>query len=147
MARPTKYTKALATSICEQIAHGAGLKSICHPNEMPCIATIFSWLADDKHAEFLDMYERARERQQEYWADEIIEIADDGTNDFVEREAKNGKKFIVCDHDQINRSKLRVDTRKWLMSKLAPRKYGASKQIEADITQHVKVIILEGDEE
>ncbi len=123
MARPTKYTKALVTSICEQIAHGAGLKSICSQPNMPCMKTVFNWLANEEHAEFLHMYERAREQQQEYWADEIIEIADDGTNDFVEREAKNGKKFIVCDHDQINRSKLRVDTRKWLLSKVLPKVY------------------------
>ena len=126
MARPTKYTKALVTSICEQIAHGAGLKCICsHPN-MPCMKTVFNWLANEEHAEFLHMYERAREQQQEYWADEIIEIADDKAN-----------------KGDVNRSRLMVDTRKWLMSKLAPRKYGENKRLEADVTHHVKRIILE----
>jgi len=126
MARPTKYTKALVTSICEQIAHGAGLKSICSQPNMPCMKTVFNWLANEEHAEFLHMYERAREQQQEYWADEIIEIADDKAN-----------------KGDVNRSRLMVDTRKWLMSKLAPRKYGESKRLEADVTVHVKRIILE----
>ncbi len=126
MARPTKYTKALVTSICEQIAHGAGLKRICSQPNMPCMKTVFNWLANEEHAEFLHMYERAREQQQEYWADEIIEIADDKAN-----------------KGDVNRSRLMVDTRKWLMSKLAPRKYGESKRLEADVTHHVKRIILE----
>ena len=126
MARPTKYTKALVTSICEQIAHGAGLKCICSQPNMPCMKTVFNWLANEEHAAFLHMYERAREQQQEYWADEIIEIADDKAN-----------------KGDVNRSRLMVDTRKWLMSKLAPRKYGESKRLEADVTVHVKRIILE----
>jgi len=88
--------------------------------------TVFNWLANEEHAEFLHMYERAREQQQEYWADEIIEIADDKAN-----------------KGDVNRSRLMVDTRKWLMSKLAPRKYGESKRLEADVTVHVKRIILE----
>ncbi len=126
MARPTKYTLKLVTSICEQIAHGAGLKRICSQPNMPCMKTVFNWLTNEEHAEFLHMYERAREQQQEYWADEIIEIADDKAN-----------------KGDVNRSRLMVDTRKWLMSKLAPRKYGESKRLEADVTHHVKRIILE----
>jgi hypothetical protein len=75
------------------------------------------WLA--QHAEFRDQYAGAREAQADYYAEEILEIADDGSNDWMER---NGK--VVEDHEAINRSRLRVDTRKWLIARMAPKKYG-----------------------
>jgi hypothetical protein len=57
------------------------------------------------------------------WAEEIVEIADDATNDWMDR--KSGEHTIaVADTEHINRSRLRIDTRKWLMSKLAPKRYG-----------------------
>jgi hypothetical protein len=56
----------------------------------------------------------------EVWSEEIIEIADDAASDkFTDA---NGNERV--DNEHINRSRLRVDTRKWLMSKLAPKKYG-----------------------
>ena len=71
------------------------------------------------------MYAHARERQQEYWADQIIEIADD-------------------DNLDVHRSRLMVDTRKWLMAKLMPRKYGDFKTLEhtGQVEIHVKRITL-----
>jgi hypothetical protein len=54
----------------------------------------------------------------------ITEIADDGSNDWIERETKSGRMLTVPDQEHINRSRLRIDARKWLLSKLAPRKYG-----------------------
>lgn len=59
----------------------------------------------------------------ERFAEEILEISDDGTNDWMKR--KVGDEVIdVVDHEHIQRSKLRVDSRKWLMSKIAPKRYG-----------------------
>lgn len=66
------------------------------------------------------MYARAKEQQQELQEDELLDIADDGTNDtYVDDEGK-----VRVDHDHIQRSKLRIETRKWLMAKLKPKKYG-----------------------
>lgn len=76
------------------------------------------------HSEFRDQYARAREAQAEHWADEIIEISDDGTNDWTERQNKDGSTYEAIDSEHINRSRLRVDTRKWLMARMAPKKYG-----------------------
>ncbi len=67
-------------------------------------------------------YARAKELQAEYLLGEIFEIADDGTNDWMERQRQDGS--VAVDHEHIQRSKLRVDTRKWAMSKMAPKKYG-----------------------
>ena len=79
--RPTKYTKKLAEMICQQIAHGHGLKGICQGDGMPAAWTVYRWLRMEEHAEFRGMYAQAREQQQEYWADEIIEIADDAKSE------------------------------------------------------------------
>ena len=70
--------------------------------------------------EAANRYARAKELQMDYLAEELLEISDDGSNDTIINE--KGQK--VEDKEWTNRSKLRVDTRKWLMSKLAPKKYG-----------------------
>ena len=78
----------------------------------------------DNRDGFYPQYARARELQMEAWADEIVEISDDGTNDWMERQLRDGKTEEVLDHEHITRSRLRVDTRKWIMSKLKPGTYG-----------------------
>lgn len=120
--RPTKYSQELADKICERMISGESLRHICADPDMPVKSTVLLWAS--KHEEFADQYTRARALLMDHWADEIIDIADDGTNDFVEQERENGNKRIVADHEHIHRSKLRVDTRKWLMTKIAPKRYG-----------------------
>jgi hypothetical protein len=58
----------------------------------------------------------------EHWAEDIIEISDDGSRDYVATSDEDGAHRV--DHDHVSRSRLRVDSRKWLLSKLAPKKYG-----------------------
>lgn len=88
---------------------------------MPDKSTVLRWLA--RYPEFRDQYAQAREAQADHFADEILEIADDASNDWMVR--KQGEDEVeVTNHEHISRSKLRVDARKWLMSKMAPKKYG-----------------------
>lgn len=89
---------------------------------MPGRSTILSWLCNESsfQKDFQDQYARARLAQAYGWAEEIIEISDDGTNDTYIDDKGNTR----TDHDVINRSRLRVDTRKWLLSKLLPKEYG-----------------------
>lgn len=122
--RPEAYTKEAADEICNRLAGGESLRQICADPKLPGISTVMRWLFDESKKEFWEHYARAREIQAERWADEILEIADDGTNDWVERELQNGSSVKVVDHEHVSRSKLRVDSRKWLMSKLLPKKYG-----------------------
>jgi hypothetical protein len=127
MAKST-YTTAIATTICEQLIEGKSLRQICEQPGMPNKATVLRWLADDKKSDFRDQYARAREMQAEAMAEEIIEIADDGRNDWMEVLGKDGDTVgWRVNGEAVQRSRLRVDARKWLMSKLLPKKYGESK--------------------
>ncbi len=118
--RPSLYTEALAAKICERLAEGETLRSICRDPAMPDKATVLRWLADKKKADFREQYVYAREMQADALFDEALEIADDASGDWSTD--KDGKK--VLDHENIQRSRLRVDTRKWAAGKMAPKKYG-----------------------
>jgi hypothetical protein len=54
----------------------------------------------------------------------MLDIADDGTNDFITKTSSDGTEFEVVNTEHIQRSKLRIDTRKWNLSKMQPKKYG-----------------------
>ena len=118
--RPSLYTEALAAEICRRLAEGETLRSVCRDKAMPDKATILRWLADKKKADFREQYVYAREMQADALFDEALEIADDASGDWSTD--KDGKK--VLDHENIQRSRLRVDTRKWAAGKMAPKKYG-----------------------
>lgn len=126
--RPTDYTGALAGQICLRLANGESLRKLCQDDKMPDKATVLRWLADKEKAEFRDQYAHARELQADKLFDEAIEIADDASGDWVE--ADDGKK--VLDHEHVQRSRLRVDTRKWAAGKLAPKRYGDKLQHTGD---------------
>ncbi|GAA4393526.1 hypothetical protein [Hymenobacter koreensis] len=115
--RPSDYSPELATLICERITEGESLRAICRDEEMPDKTTVLRWLR--VHEEFRTQYAQAREDQAETLLDEIFEIADDTTHDTI-----HGEFGPRPDTEWIGRSKLRVDARKWAMSKLAPKKYG-----------------------
>lgn len=96
------------------------LRKACGQSGMPHMATFLRWLADESRAELREQYARAREAQADNLAEEILEIADFGLNDtYTDDEGQ-----VHVDHDVIARSRLRVDARKWLASKMAPKKYG-----------------------
>lgn len=115
--RPSKYSDEIAREICVQLALGRPLTKIVKDDGMPTLATVYLWL--DTRPGFSDRYARAREDQADTLADEIIEISDDGKNDTYD---VDGAKMV--NHDVIARSRLRVDARKWVASKLKPKKYG-----------------------
>lgn len=123
--RPSSYSDAIADVICERLACGESLVTICESDGIPSKATVFRWLADDRYARFRDNYARARTRQADAIFDEIIAIADDSSRDvkIVDGEA-------VVDHEQVQRARLRIDARKWVAGKLAPSKYGESQRHE-----------------
>jgi hypothetical protein len=120
------YSQEIADRVLGRMVEGDSLRKICEMEGMPSRRSIFYWLKDNE--EFRERYEIARLMQVEYWAHEIIEIADDTSGDFIITE--QGER--VVDHENINRARLRVDARKWLMSKLHPQRYGD--RVTADVT-------------
>lgn len=118
MGRPSIFTDELAATICSRLAAGESLRRICSEDAMPCRDTVFVWVSTNPA--FSDQYAKARQFQMDAMVEDILEIADDGTNDTYED--ADGR--VKVNADVIARSRLRVDTRKWVMSKLAPKKYG-----------------------
>jgi len=120
VGRPTDYNQKLADLICERVAtHEVGLQRLCAMyDDMPDKTTINKWRY--KYPEFSTQYARAKISQIELLVDEIMEIADDSTKD----EIINDQGVRSCNSEFIARSRLRIDTRKWLAAKLIPRLYG-----------------------
>ena len=114
--------------VCNQLAttsRGIGniLKAGCDGNTLPQYSTFMYWLDADK--ELLDRYTRGKEAQADFMADEILDIADDGTNDWMERAGKDGENAgYQINGEHVQRSRLRIESRKWLAAKLKPKKYG-----------------------
>jgi hypothetical protein len=135
MARPTDYSPELTAGICVRLGLGESLREICGDEQMPSKTTVMRWLA--KYPEFRDQYASAREAQADYYAEEIIEISDDATNDWMKRNRGEGESEEVENKEVLARSRLRVDTRKWLMARMAPKKYGDKLDIDQKTTHEV----------
>lgn len=107
--RPSSYTEEMADRICNLLTGGMSLRKICMQEDFPDAATIYRWL--DKYPEFCDKYVRAREAATEDMLEEILEIADSTEID-------------------PNDKRVRIDTRKWAMGKLKPKKYGERQVVD-----------------
>lgn len=131
IGRPSSFSWGVANEILDRIAMGESLRRICMEDTMPDQVTVYRWLrtTQDEHHDWADefrkQYAQAREYQADTFADEMNDIADDGSNDWMEQHDKDGN-FIgfKVNGEHIQRSKLRIDTRKWQASKLKPKKYG-----------------------
>ena len=133
MCRPTKYNKELDMEICERLASGQSLNAICRDDHIPNRSNIMRWiLATDNEVydDFRVNYALAREMQYQNMADDILDIADDGTNDWIESNNPDNGGYRA-NGESIGRSRLRVDTRKWFMSKVLP-KFKDKPEEEAD---------------
>ncbi len=140
--KPMKYDEAVALEVCERIANGESLEDICEDPRVPSEMTIRRWMA--AQPTFREAYARAREQQMEKWADDVIRIADDASGDYVDRVGKDGVVERVVDPETVQRSKLRIDTRKWLMSKLAAARYGD--RVDVNVSGSVEVSALSDEE-
>ena len=123
VGRPSSFSDEIAIAICSRLASGESLRKICLDEAMPGQTTVYRWLMENE--EFREQYACARELQADTLFDECQDIADDGSNDYMGDDDKyNG--------DAVQRSKLRIDTRKWMAGKLRPKKYGDKTLIGSD---------------
>lgn len=100
--RPTIYSKELADAICERIANGESVRSIGRDETMPNASTIFDWALFNK--DFSEQYVKAKEIGAEVEAEEMDEIA--------------------RTEEDVARAKLRIDTKKWNLSKKLRKRFG-----------------------
>jgi len=126
MGRPTEFSPAVGLEITTRLADGESVRSICKEEDMPSKATVFRWLLEadisaiEGLKDFRDQYRFARRVQLEDYAEELVEISDNVEGDLYETE--DGRQKV--DYEHINRSKLRVNTRQWLLARMLPKKYG-----------------------
>ena len=120
--RPSDFTPEIANEICERLAKGESLRAICADDEsgwLPTARTVHRWLTVEEEwaSAFRQQYAHAREAQADHYADEIVAIAD-----CTDAPAMGGGAEAVVRDPQ--RDRLRIDARKWVASKLAPKRYG-----------------------
>lgn len=121
-----KKSEEVMGAICDRLAAGRSLQSICKDEDMPARQTVLEWLANDD--DFAAQYARAREEQADHYADEIVAIADEDPGLIVTREGERVE--VSVDSAAVARQRLRIDSRKWVASKLKPKKYGERTEIE-----------------
>jgi len=128
--RPTKYTDKVSKEICRRIANGESLNRICFSDHLPTKTTVFNWLDDERYEKFLDKYTHARVLQSDTFMDQCVDIADDTANDTITSVGKDGEEYEKVNHEHINRSRLKIDTRIKVAEKMAPRKYSPQQRME-----------------
>lgn len=120
--RKSTYTKVAAAEICDRLAAGEPMRSICRDEHMPQWQTVYRWMANNE--EFSNRIARARELGFDAIAEQCIDIADDERHDWV-----TTKKGVIIDEVAIGRARLQVDTRLKLLAKWSPKKYGDKQDI------------------
>lgn len=148
--RPELYTDGIAAHICRELMLGKTLTKICEDSRVPSMPTVFNWL-NPKHGnfrpDFLEVYRTAREIQAEVLADQMMDIADDTSGDVIIKfDPKTKKREILTNHDNINRSRLKIETRKWEAAHMQPKKFSdrvqfTGKDDEPLMPQTVKLVV------
>jgi hypothetical protein len=126
---PAAYNAEYAEIALSAMMNGMTLRECCRIEQQknprfPEPSTFYAWACNGTGGDYPLRYANARRALAIHWAEDIIEIAEDGRNDWVERRRANGEIIRTVDSEAVQRSKLRVDTRKWLLSKLHPEIYG-----------------------
>jgi hypothetical protein len=124
-----KEKTKLVNTICNWMEGGASLRSACLQESLPR-KTFFEWI--DGNEQWRNQYARACEARADKMFDEIIEIADDSSQDTIQVDLGGGVIVEKENHEFINRSKVRIDARKWSLAKMMPKKYGDKLDVTSD---------------
>lgn len=138
--RPSSYTPELAAAICERLAAGESLRGICEDAGMPSDTSVRRWALADVDG-FSSRYTQAREIGYDSLAEEAIRIADTPLRGTKTEVSEDGIK--VTHDDMLGHRKLQVDTRKWFLSKLAPKKYGDRQEVHHSGSVDLATTILD----
>ena len=129
------FDQSKADAICARLGEGLSLRKACAAEGMAPM-TVLGWV--DANAAFSVQYAQARARGYQLLADEILEISDDSSRDVIETE--HGPKV---DAEVVARSRLRVDSRKWMLSKMLPKVYGDKLEATHEVGESIKKIVRE----
>lgn len=121
------WTADIEDEILARIAKGQSVVDICEDDWLPSQSTLYKRLSNDPA--FAERYARAREVQADTLFDEILQIADDGRNDWMERRGEDSKGYVE-NGEALRRSEIRINARKWMAGKLRPKVYGDRSVIE-----------------
>jgi len=122
MAYTDEQIESIFKSVMDMIEEGMPLRQILRLKDMPSTQTFYRWLKFDE--EKSKRYARSSDIRADQIFDEMFDIADNGTNDYTEFENSEGIKVSKFNPENVQRSRLRIDTRKWALSKMNPKKYG-----------------------
>jgi hypothetical protein len=142
--RPTVFTPEITAIILQRIADGESVRAICRDDAMPSLSAFFRWVSEND--KFREQYDAATDVRAEAIFEEALEIADtvligekvktSGEGESLKVETQTG--------DMVERARLKVDTRKWFLSKLKPKRYGErldlnhSGNIDLSVTDRLK---------
>lgn len=115
MARPSIFTKKLGDKICQEIANGWSIRTVCGAENMPSLSSVFKWIREKP--EFSQQYARATEERTEAHSESLLEMGDDAIEKAQEVDPKASGAVVQA-------YKLKADNLKWSMSKMKPKKYG-----------------------
>ena len=146
MGRPTSYTPELGPLICDGLASGKSLRRVCDDEAMPDKSTVVRWLLrveDPAFDDFRAQYASARAVQYELMVDDVVDIADDSTNDYVLQATGEGAELAKFNPEAVARARLRVDTRKWFLSKVLPKFADRPAQQDVKPTEQIQTVRIE----
>ena len=134
MAYTDKQKKTIVDRICSEIAEkGRALRNIIKDKGMPDITTFYDWIDNDE--EKSKQYARATKDRADKIFEDILIIADDQEGDVIQTDEGE-----VTNHNVIQRARLRVDSRKWMLGKMNPKKYGDKLETETKHSGEIKII-------
>ena len=113
--KPSDYLPEVAADICAKLADGESLRKVCERPGMPSKTSVFRWLAEN--VEFRDQYAKATDSRADAIFEEMFEIADDAPEESA----------------AVAKARLRIDTRKWALARMNPKKYGDKVTQDIDI--------------
>lgn len=122
----TRFTKKLGNTICSLVAEGLPLDKICDRLQIANASIVHNWLTDPSKIDFSDEYQKASNIKADKLFDEMLSIADNHDDDSP---------------TTIQRAKLQIETRKWILSRLSPDKY------KQQIDSHTQTISLKIEKE
>ncbi len=125
------FNPAIADEICRRLAEGESLNAICKDDGMPAESTVRGWALDNVHG-FGANYARAREIGYDRLAEEILRISDTPEVGVIRTEKPDGGEEVKY-ADMIEHRRLRVDARKWMLSKMLPKKYGDKLELGGEV--------------